>query len=148
VLHDNLLFSLVSVIIEPFGQHHRRSHSLVTLRKVFHLRLEILWWLQLINNEPNFSIFSECALNSKEKWSDFDSAIRRFESSRPSQPVRSLGFYPESRRKKPAQAALFARPPVSDVPAIEPEFAIFAERLWSVFEKFPLCEDEEQRLVR
>ncbi len=29
--------------------------------------------------------FSECALISKEKWSDFDSAIPRFESWRPSQ---------------------------------------------------------------
>jgi hypothetical protein len=38
--------------------------------------------------------FSECVLISKAKQSDFDSAMRRFESSRPSQPqpVRSLLF--------------------------------------------------------
>ena len=39
----------------------------------------------LIDNGSNFAIFSECALISKEKWSDFDSVMRRFESSRPSQ---------------------------------------------------------------
>ena len=39
----------------------------------------------LTDNGSNFAIFSECALISKEKWSDFDSAKRRFESSRPSQ---------------------------------------------------------------
>jgi hypothetical protein len=39
----------------------------------------------LVDNGSNFAIFSEYALILKEKWSDFDSAIRRFESSRPSQ---------------------------------------------------------------
>jgi hypothetical protein len=39
----------------------------------------------LVDNGSNFAIFSECALISKEKLSDFDSVIRRFESSRPSQ---------------------------------------------------------------
>jgi hypothetical protein len=34
--------------------------------------------------------FSECALMDNANQVDFDSAIRRFESSRPSQPVRSL----------------------------------------------------------
>jgi hypothetical protein len=32
-----------------------------------------------------FGIFSEWRLKMQRKWSDFDSAIRRFESSRPSQ---------------------------------------------------------------
>jgi hypothetical protein len=39
----------------------------------------------LIDNGSNFPIFSERGLISKEKWSDFDSAIPRFESWRPSQ---------------------------------------------------------------
>jgi hypothetical protein len=39
----------------------------------------------LVDNGSNFAIFSECALILKENWSDFDSAIRRFDSSRPSQ---------------------------------------------------------------
>jgi hypothetical protein len=34
----------------------------------------------LVDNGSNFAIFSECALISKEKLSDFDSAIPRFES--------------------------------------------------------------------
>jgi len=37
----------------------------------------------LVDNGSNFAIFSECALISKEKLSDFDSAIPRFESWRP-----------------------------------------------------------------
>jgi hypothetical protein len=39
----------------------------------------------LVDNGSNFAIFSECALISKEKLSDFDSVVRRFEFSRPSQ---------------------------------------------------------------
>jgi hypothetical protein len=39
----------------------------------------------LTDNGSNFAFFSECALILLAKWSDFDSAIRRFESSRPSQ---------------------------------------------------------------
>ena len=39
----------------------------------------------LTGNGPNFRFFSECALILQANWSDFDSAKRRFESSRPSQ---------------------------------------------------------------
>jgi len=52
---------------------------------------------QLIDNGSNIPFFSERALNSKENWSDFDSAIRRFESSRPSQ---YFVFVSENRRAK------------------------------------------------
>jgi hypothetical protein len=38
----------------------------------------------------NFAIFSELLLMAKENCSDFDSAIPRFESWRPSHPVRFL----------------------------------------------------------
>jgi hypothetical protein len=37
----------------------------------------------LIDIDSNFGDFSECALISKANHSDFDSAIRRFESFRP-----------------------------------------------------------------
>ena len=40
---------------------------------------------RLISHAGNFGYFSEYALILKAKQSDFDSAIRRFESSRPSQ---------------------------------------------------------------
>jgi hypothetical protein len=39
----------------------------------------------LVDNGSKFAIFSEYALILQENWSDFDSAIRRFDSSRPSQ---------------------------------------------------------------
>jgi hypothetical protein len=39
----------------------------------------------LMRNGANFDIFSECALILLANWSDFDSAIRRFDPSRPSQ---------------------------------------------------------------
>jgi len=51
----------------------------------------------LIDNGSNIPFFSECALVSKENWSGFDSAIRRFESSRPSQLI-GLRFLPFSVR--------------------------------------------------
>jgi hypothetical protein len=46
VLHDNLLLSLVSVMVEPLGQHGKRSCGLVSLREIFHSRIEILWRLR------------------------------------------------------------------------------------------------------
>jgi hypothetical protein len=45
----------------------------------------------LIDNGSNFAIFSERALILLSNWSDFDSAIPRFESWRPSQLI-SLRF--------------------------------------------------------
>jgi hypothetical protein len=44
----------------------------------------------LVDKRSNFAIFSECALISKGKYSDFDSAIPRFESWRPSQDFNDL----------------------------------------------------------
>jgi hypothetical protein len=44
----------------------------------------------LVGLGPNFCEFSECLLINNANHLDFDSAIRRFESSHPSQPVRSL----------------------------------------------------------
>src|ERR1039457_1054309 len=41
----------------------------------------------LMRNGANFDIFSECALILLANWSDFDSVMRRFDSSRPSQPI-------------------------------------------------------------
>jgi len=55
----------------------------------------------LIDNRSNIPFFSECALISKENWSDFDSAIPRFESWRPSQPDQSLQGLKETLAKKP-----------------------------------------------
>jgi hypothetical protein len=40
--------------------------------------------------ERLFGIFSKCALKTLNNQTDFDSAIRRFDPSRPSQPVRLL----------------------------------------------------------
>jgi hypothetical protein len=37
--------------------------------------------------ERLFSLFSKCALKSLNDQADFDSAIRRFDPSRPSQPL-------------------------------------------------------------
>jgi hypothetical protein len=51
----------------------------------------------LTDNGSNFAIFSECALILLLNWLDFDSAIRRFESSRPSQLI-GLRFLPFSVR--------------------------------------------------
>src|ERR1700686_508416 len=44
----------------------------------------------LIHLGPNSSDYSECGLISLKVLPDFDSTIRRFESSRPSQPVTQL----------------------------------------------------------
>jgi hypothetical protein len=43
-----------------------------------------------MGNWSNFEEFSEPAFKDKRNYVDFDSAMRRFESSRPSQPLRSL----------------------------------------------------------
>ena len=59
----------------------------------------------LIDNGLNFAIFSERALNSVEKLSDFDSAIPWFESRRPSQPLLSLGRRPRNRERVRVVAA-------------------------------------------
>jgi hypothetical protein len=51
----------------------------------------------LIFHGGNFASFSECALISQENYSDFDSAIPRFESWRPSQQIReNLGSCPSA----------------------------------------------------
>jgi hypothetical protein len=44
----------------------------------------------LIHLDADSAIFSECALILLKLLPDFDSTIRRFESSRPSQPVTQL----------------------------------------------------------
>ena len=44
--------------------------------------------------------------------------------------------------------ACFAHRSVSNTPGIESKSAIFTESLPSVFEKFPLCREGEQRPVR
>jgi hypothetical protein len=59
----------------------------------------------LMRNGANFDIFSECALILLANWSDFDSAIRRFDSSRPSQPVRSPEISPTMSPRSPPLAA-------------------------------------------
>jgi hypothetical protein len=62
----------------------------------------------------------------------------RIAPPQPASPVsRILLGYP---LKKPGRAALYARPPVSNAPAIKSKSAIFAENLWSVFEKFSFGE--------
>src|SRR5262249_1437578 len=38
MLHDNLLLVVVSVMVDPLGQHHRRSRGLIGLGEIFALR--------------------------------------------------------------------------------------------------------------
>ena len=73
-------FDLVTSAFGGWGasqQGHASLHSEITANL-------------LIGFRSNFSIFSECALTNNANHLDFDSAIPRFESWRPSQPVRSL----------------------------------------------------------
>jgi hypothetical protein len=67
----------------------------------------------LTGNEPNFRDFSEWALIDHANKSDFDSAIPRFESWRPSQPQASLaGDFGHSRKWRHFRG-LECRDPVS-----------------------------------
>ena len=70
----------------------------------------------LMRNGANFDIFSECALILLANWSDFDSAIRRFDSSRPSQPVRSLEIFPAKSLESPPLAGFFPQPKSLRIP--------------------------------
>jgi hypothetical protein len=63
-----------------------------------------------------FVIFSKCALKSLNNQADFDSAIRRFDSSRPSQAVRPSCRYPVRCQKGPPTAGFCIWPPVSRLP--------------------------------
>jgi hypothetical protein len=47
------------------------------------------------------TLFSECPLKSLRGLADFDSTIRRFESSRPSQLVRTFAYTARSAEKSP-----------------------------------------------
>jgi hypothetical protein len=54
--------------------------------------------------ERLFGLFSKCALNSLNNQTDFDSAIRRFDPSRPSQPLCASGQPVPKRQKRPQTA--------------------------------------------
>src|SRR3981081_2931345 len=62
-------------VLHGYGRSKRHSESSANL---------------LSDIDVNFCNFSECALISLKPLPDFDSTIRRFEPSRPSQPVRQL----------------------------------------------------------
>jgi hypothetical protein len=67
----------------------------------------------LIFHGGKFASFSEWALISQENHSDFDSAIPRFESWRPSHAVLSLGGVSRSRQFTPYYRGLARRYEVS-----------------------------------
>jgi hypothetical protein len=75
------------------GQRSRHSESAANL---------------LTDNGSNFANFSEYALILQANWSDFDSAIRRFDSSRPSQLVQSPEIFYLNVARKPAVGGLVA----------------------------------------
>src|SRR5262249_39114858 len=82
-----------------------------------------------------------------EKWSDFDSAIPRFESWRPSHKVRSLGVSRSPTDKAPAVGA-FGPPGSLWRSQIRNRHSIFAESLRLTYRKFPFLRVEAWRLVR
>jgi uncharacterized protein (DUF2336 family) len=51
--------------------------------------------------ESVLAVFSKCALKSLNNQADFDSAIRRFDPSRPSQPLERSTRLPEKRENRP-----------------------------------------------
>jgi hypothetical protein len=59
--------------------------------------------------ELNFRYFSERALISLKVLPDFDSTIRRFESSRPSPGIPRFRDFPSSDEKGPPNAGFFHR---------------------------------------
>jgi hypothetical protein len=66
--------------------------------------------------EGSFGLFSKCALKSFNIQTDFDSAIRRFDPSRPSQPFRRLVRLPKRRRNGPEMRAFRVSASVSGRP--------------------------------
>jgi hypothetical protein len=69
----------------------------------------------LISLQGIFGVFSKCVLKSLDNQTDFDSAIRRFESSRPSQPVPSLWHMSGSQEYSPNSRGLARMSSVSEV---------------------------------
>ena len=62
------------------------------------------------------TIFSKCALKSLHNQAGFDSAIRRFDPSRPSQPFRHLGQAPKKGEIGPEMPAFRVSDSVSELP--------------------------------
>jgi hypothetical protein len=95
--------------------------------------------------EVNFGNFSEYALISFKVLPDFDSTMRRFESSRPSQPVRRLETSPSAMPQRPANGGLLRigyRSPGSEIGVSGSEIA---DSLRRIFEIFPFSGDCDRR---
>jgi hypothetical protein len=99
----------------------------------------------LIDNGSNFPVFSEYVLISKENWSDFDSAIPRFESWRPSHQVRSLHILRPLLRGSPP-TRLFALAGESPGPEIDIFSAHSTENLRALSGYWPISGETSRRL--
>jgi hypothetical protein len=66
--------------------------------------------------EGVLTIFSKCVLKSLNNQADFDSAIRRFDPSRPSHPLSRLTRLPKRRENGPEIPASYVFAFVSGLP--------------------------------
>ena len=99
----------------------------------------------LIHLGLHFASFSEYTLISLRVLPDFDSTIRRFESSRPSQAVRRLETLPSVTSEMPANGGLLRigyRSPGSQIGRCRREIA---DSLRRIFEIFPFLGDRDRR---
>jgi hypothetical protein len=100
----------------------------------------------LIHIGSNFTGYSECALISLKVLPDFDSTMRRFESSRPSQAFVRFPWLPKRREDRPEIRAFRVLVSVS-VLLVQRSQGEIAESLRPCTGIFPFCGDCRQRPV-
>ena len=87
----------------PLNNGHRQIAPAGSIHRWFHSEWKANLLIHLGSDSTGYS---ECALISLEVLPDFDSTIRRFESSRPSQTVRQLQIVTLESLEMPAKCGL------------------------------------------